>query len=196
VLVGLIVSMPFAWLLSFAGMFPFYLGLFFFVLFGVVIGAAMYRVASPGRPYGQWAVLAGTTLVVVAGWLTSVVQESRDFPADMAAEAGNRTRSIGDQTIYEYRAAVRHDVRRFLREHYPPGGTLGYVRWVLLSGELKKGQIAGVHRTLRRPQRGYKWGIRVVLSIALLAFGIGSQTFALRLAEDHTRRAKDAAQET
>ena len=173
-------------------MLPFYLGLFFFVLFGVVIGAAMHRVASPGRPYGQWALLAGTTLVVVAGWLTSVVKESRDFPADMAAEAGNRTRSIGDQTIYEYRAAVRHDVRRFIREHYPPGGTLGYVRWVLLSGELKKGQIAGVHRTLRRPQRGYKWGIRVVLSIALLAYGVGSQTFTLKLAKDRASRAKDA----
>ena len=110
----------------------------------------MHRVASPGRPYGQWAVLAGTTLVVLAGWLTSVIKESRDFPGDMAAEA-SRTPDIGNQTIYEFRAAVRDEVRQLLREHYPPGGTVGYVRWVLLSGELKKGQIAGVHRTLRPP---------------------------------------------
>ncbi len=184
VLVGLIVAMPYAWLLSYAGMLLLYLGLFFFVLFGVAIGAVVYRVASPGRPYKRWAVLAGTTIIVLTTWLVSLVKESRDFPRDVAIKAGNQARSIGDQTIQEFHTAVQDDVRRFLRETYPPGGTIGYARWILLSGELKTEQIAALRRPMEPPQRGYGWAIRVVLSIALLAYGVGSQTFLLRRAQD------------
>ncbi|UCC29754.1 MAG: hypothetical protein JSU86_16305 [Phycisphaerales bacterium] len=180
VVVGLIVSMPLAWLLSYAALLPFYFGVFFFALFGLLIGSAMHRIASPGRPYGRVVLVAGTTVVVLVGWTASIVKEGRDFPMDMAVKAGNRTRDIGDRTISEYRALVAEEVRRFLRERYPPGGTIGYVRWVLTSGELKKGQIASVHRTLEPVQRGFTWAARVVLSIALFAFGIGSQTLPLR----------------
>lgn len=192
VLVGLIFAMPFAWLLSYAGMLPFYLGLFFFVLFGVMIGAVIHRVASPSRPYNRWAVLAGTTIVVLTTWLFSLVKESRDFPHDVAVNAGNQTRSIGDQTIQEFRAAVEEDVRRFLRQSYPPGGTIGYVRWIFLSGELEREQIAGMRRPMQRPQRGYIWAIRVVLSLALLAYGVGSQTFLLKRSQDRRPDPEDA----
>src|SRR3990172_853649 len=65
---GTVVSLPLAWLLSYAAMLPFYLGLFFFMLFGLVIGAVAFRVAAPGRPYHRFAVLAGTTLIVGVCW--------------------------------------------------------------------------------------------------------------------------------
>ena len=191
VAVGVVVSLPLAWLLSYAALLPFFLGLFFFALFGIVIGAAMHRIAAPGRPYGQAMLVIGTTLVVSVGWVTSIVKESRDFPVDMATKAGNETRSIGDRTIEAYRAAVADDVRRVLRERYPPGGTLGYVRWVLTSGELKKGEITDVDRTLRPQQSRTTWAIRVVLSIALFAYGIGSQTFLLSKATERSARARD-----
>ena len=87
-------------------------------------------------------------------------------------------------------------VRRFLSERYPPGGTVGYLRWVVTSGELKKGEIEGVNRTLRRTQRGFRWGIRVVLSIVLFVFGVGSQTWPLRLARERYLRASDVPEGT
>ena len=65
------------------------------------------------------------------------------------------------------------------------------MRWILTSGELRKGQIEDVSRTLRRSQCGYWWAIRVILSAALLGFGIGSQTFLLRLAVDPAVRMID-----
>jgi hypothetical protein len=191
VAVGVIVSMPFAWLLSYAAALPFYLGLFFFVLFGLVIGATMHRVASRRRPYGRAAILVGTTIVAGAGWIASIAVEGLGFPNDMGDDAIKRTLSIGNRSPEEYRKAVADEVRRFLRERYPPGGVVGYARWILTNGELKKGEIEGVKVTLRRGQRGYWWAVRVVLSIALLGFGIGSQTLPLRLRADPAVRVMD-----
>ena len=176
---GTVVSLPFAWLLSYAAALPFYLGLFFFMLFGLLIGAVTYRLAAPGRPYGRFAVLAGTTLIVGVCWTTSLVKESRDFPADLAADAEGRTRYIGQRSAAEYRTAVADEVRGFLSERYPPGGVVGYVRWILLSGEMKKGDIPSFDQALRRTPAGFGWAIRVVLSIGLLGFAVWSQTFAL-----------------
>ncbi len=101
VAVGVIVSMPFAWLLSYAAALPFYLGLFFFVLFGLVIGATMHRVASRRRPYGRAAILAGTTIVAGAGWIASIAVEGLGFPNDMGDDAIKRTLSIGNRSPEE-----------------------------------------------------------------------------------------------
>ncbi len=193
--VGTIVSLPLAWFLSHAALLPFFLGLFFFVLFGLVIGAVMHRVASPGRPFARAALVSGTAVVVAVVLCASIVMESKDFPRKMAHEAGAGTRYIGDQTIGEYRAAVADEVRRFLREQYPPGGVLGYMRWMLTSGELKKGQIENVNRTLRRAQHKAWWVVRVSLSVSLAAFGIGSQTLPLKEATERAVRAIDEVKE-
>lgn len=188
---GVVVSLPLGWLLSHAALLPFLLGLFFYVLFGLLIGATMHRLASPRRPYSRTVVLVGTTVVVLTGWLVSLGVESHNAPIKMAAEAGDRTRRIGERTIQEFRADVTASIRRLLDERYPPGGTLGYARWALTSGEWKKGEVAGFDRSLIAPQRGFFFAIRVVLSIALLAFGVGSQTFLLRLPRDPAVRAID-----
>ncbi|MGD2108410.1 MAG: hypothetical protein PVI86_03365 [Phycisphaerae bacterium] len=194
VVVGLIVATPLAWLLSLAGMLPALLGVFFFILFGVMIGAVVHRVAAPGRPYRKWPVVFGTTLLVGVTWVFSLYIESRDFPRGVGIKAGNQTRNIGDQTIEAFRADVARDVRRFFRERYPPGGTIGYVHWLLVSGELATEQVAGLSRPIVVPQRGYWFGIRAVLSIGLLAYGVASQTFLLRRAQDE-RTAPDTAEQ-
>ena len=181
---GTIVSLPLAWLLSYAAMLPFYLGLFFFMLFGLVIGAVAFRVAAPGRPYHRFAVLTGTTLIVGVCWTLSLVKESRDFPADIAADTVRRSRDIGRQSADDYRAAVAEEVRVFLRERHPPGGVLGYVHWMLLEGEIKKGAIPSFDQTLRRSPARWGWAVRVVLSIALLSFALGSQTLPLSRPSD------------
>lgn len=177
---GTFLMLPFAWLLSFAAALPFFVGLFFFILFGLLIGAVAYRVAAAGRPYSRPAILLGTTIIVITGWTASIVKEAQDFPRDMATDAMRRAREIGGRSASEYRSAVEEGVRRLLIERYPPGATLGYVRWILTSGELKKGDIQLVEQTLRRLPCGRWWAVRAVLSVGLLGFGVGSQTFPLR----------------
>lgn len=189
VVAGSIVSLPMAWILSYAAALPFFLGVFFFALLGLVIGSIVHRFAAPARPYGRFTLVVGTTVVVAVGWLASIAVEARGFPKDMAVVAGGRTLSLGGLTIEEYRASVDADVRRYLAERYPPGGTLGYVRWILTNGTLRRGDIAGVNRTLSRTQTRWAWAIRVVLSVALLGFGIASQTLLLSQPVDpHLRR--------
>lgn len=174
-------SLPFAWLLSYAASLPFFLGLFFFMLFGLLIGAAAYRVAAPGRPYSSLQLVIGTTVLVALVWGVSMVKESRDFPGDVADRAVQRTRHLGDQSVAQFRGEIADDVRRFLAERYPPGGVLGYVRWVLTNGELKRGDLTALDRGISVPaaQARIWWAIRVVFSIALLGFGIGSQTLTM-----------------
>jgi len=176
---GTIVSLPLAWLLSYAAMLPFYLGLFFFMLFGLVIGAVTFRIAAPGKPYGRFAVLAGTSFIVGVCWSATIVKESRDFPADIAGDAVRRIRDIGRRSPDEYRTAVAEEVRIFLQKRHPPGGLLGYVRWMLLDGEIKKGAIPSFDQAMHRSPARIAWAIRIVLSIALLGFAVGSQTLLL-----------------
>jgi len=177
---GILFSIPFGWLLSYAAALPFFIGMFFFVLFGLIIGAAVFRVASKNAPYPSTPLVVGTTLIVLLIWSFTIVKESRDFPLEAAKHIADQTRDIGDQSIEEFRADVVVQVKQFLRTQYAPGGTIGYVRWVLTDGLLQANDFDAVQRTVSAPQIRLWWAVRVTLSIALLAFGIGSQTLTLK----------------
>jgi len=179
VLVGTLFSLPFSWLLSAAALLPFLLGLFFFALFGLIIGALVFRIAAPGRPYRRAAVLAGTTFIIAVCWITSIIIESRGFAHEMGEKATDATRSIGNLTRAEHIDKMADQVRTYMREQYPPGGLIGYVRWSLTDGKIKKGILEGPRKTIKRDQVKHWWAIRVVLSIGLLAFGVASQTLLL-----------------
>jgi hypothetical protein len=166
--------------LSYAAALPFFLGVFFFALFGLMIGAAMVRIAAVRPPYPRSHVLAGTTMVVLFGWGLSIIKEGRDFPRDFAAQAADHTRDIGNMTRADYQALIADGIRKWLMETHPPGGIIGYVRWVVSNGRLEKQAVPGLSRTMRRSPRGWTWAVGAALSIGLLAFGVGSQTFPLR----------------
>ncbi len=188
---GSVVVIPFAWLLSYVAALPFYVGLFVFLVFGLIVGAIMHRIASPTRPYSTGTLLLGTTVVVLVGSLVPVIVEARDFPRDMAERALTPKTYLGDRTPEEYKAAVQDKVRRKLGERFPPGGTIGYIKWVLAEGEWKKGELEGVRQALQVDHRGFAWVARVAVSIGLLGFGVGSQTMALRRSSDPILRSKD-----
>jgi len=187
VTVGTVLSLPLAWLLSYAATLPFLIGLFFFVLLGLLIGAIVYRVAAPGGPYSPTALVIGTTTIVATVWCITLVKECRDLPDDMAKIAAQSTRDIGDRGVDEFYTEVRRDVRQFLRERYPPGGIIGYMRWVLTNGAFMRGELPSIDLTLRAPQNKGWWAVRVVLSLALLGFGVGSQTLGLSSNRDVER---------
>ncbi len=179
VLVGAVVAGPLSWLLSHAATLPFFIGIFFFALFGLVIGASIHRAASGRAPYTRAAVIAGTTLIVLPCWGFSMYLESVRFPNDVATFAIETTRDIGERTADEFRADVADNTRQFLRETYPPGGPLGYARWSLFSSQLTRKDVPGLRRPFRSNQAKVWWAVRVVLSIGLLAFGVSSQTLPL-----------------
>ncbi|MFQ5415215.1 MAG: hypothetical protein ACE5E6_12230 [Phycisphaerae bacterium] len=183
---GTLVSIPIAWWLLYpAALLIFYLGLFFFALFGLVIGAVTYRIASPGRPYRRTAVVWGTTIIVGVCWATSMLAESTGLADTMSRKAVDDWPTIGDRTVADVRTEVAGQIRSFLADRYPPGGVIGYARWALRSGELNTTDIAGVKRkTLKLRQHGWGWGLRVVFTVALLAFGVASQTLPLATTDD------------
>lgn len=184
IFVGGIVGFPLSWLLAFAATLPFFIGLFFFALFGLVIGATVHRVASPGRPYARGTLWAGTIILVIGGWLVSICVEGRTLPMDFARDVPDWTRNLHGKTRSQFVEDVADRIRSNLRENYAPGGTLGYVRWVVTSGEFPKGSIDGVKRTLRVSQRKGWWIMRALFSIGLFWFGVSTQTFLLRLPRD------------
>lgn len=184
IFVGGVVGLPLAWLLAYAATLPFFIGLFFFALFGLVIGATVHRVASPGRPYARGTLWAGTIILVVGGWLVSIGVEGRALPMDFARDAPDWTRDLHGRTRGQFVEDVADRIRSHLRENYPPGGTLGYVRWVVTSGEFPKGSIEGVRRPLRVSQRKGWWIMRALLCLGLFSFGISTQTLLLRLTRD------------
>ncbi len=184
VVVGTLVSLPLAWLLSFAASLPFFIGIFFFALFGLMVGAVVYRTARGGRPHGRASVAIGTVFIVLVGWCTSIVIESRGLSTDLAEDVVRRTKNLGDRSEAEYHEYIAGQIQTYVNTNYAPGGTLGYVRWVLLSGEIPKGELRDVPRTLRQPQRKLWWLARAVLSIGLFTFGVASQTFLLRMRTD------------
>ncbi len=180
VVVGTAVAWPLAWLLSHAALLPFFLGLFFFALFGLLIGAIMHRVASPARPYARGKLLLGTTWIVLFVWGFSIHREAHDMPGKLAESASGRTRDIGDRPTADYVREIKGNIHEAWRAKYGSAGLVGYTRWILAGGEFKSGEIKGVQIDLRAGVSGTWWLIRVGLSVGLLAFGVSSQTLALR----------------
>lgn len=181
VAVGLAVSLPLSWLLSYAGALMFYLGIFFFALFGLIIGAATFRVASVTRPYRRKHVIIGTTMLVLVPWSLSMLKEGRDFPNDVAARTvQERSLDLKGNPVAAHREIVTSDVRAYLRKQYPPGGILGYMHWVVVDGKISKTDVSSLAKNWHHGQSGFVWVVRVILSLALLTFGVATQTLPMR----------------
>jgi len=180
VVAATIASLPFAWLLSYGAALMALLGLFFFALFGIVIGAVAYRFGAPVRPVPLAHIRIGTAILVLVCWGLSLVKEVRDFPTDKANAAIGAARTLPDgMTADEFKADVARFVRATLAERYG-GGVIGYARWVLASSRMEY-PIEGMKNpiVLRPVQYRWWWGIRVVLSIVFLWCGVYSQVSPL-----------------
>ena len=175
-----VVSMPFAWLLSYGAALMTLLGLFFFALFGLVIGAVAYRFGVSVRPIPITHIRVGTAIIVLTCWSLSFAKEVRDFPTDKANAAIGVVRPLPDgMTADDFKADVASFVKRTLAEEYGIGG-LGYAWWVLSSSRMEYPVETMKNPIVLRPvQHRWWWGIRVVLSIVFLWFGVYSQVSPL-----------------
>jgi hypothetical protein len=135
--------------------------------------------------------LLGTAPVVLVCWIISVGKEVAEVPRDLARQVLQSTRNLRSRSVAEFESEAARQIRTFLKERFPPGGMIGAARWIIAGGELKAGDISLLQRTVRREQRGLSWAVRVILSVAMLVFGIGSQTYSLRLAVEPSARLMD-----
>jgi hypothetical protein len=193
IVAGVVLAVPFGWLLSYAAALLAMVGLFFFMLFGLVIGAVMYRIGQAARPVPRWKLKLGVALVVFVGWTVSIAVEARDFPSDVAKRAlktkvfrqrPGQTREDPGRPPQEITEEIVGHVRSHLRENYPPGGMIGYVRWAVTSSEFPI-QVAGVPQTIRLHFNGNRgwWVVRSILSIVLFTFAVYSLVRVLRSPE-------------
>jgi len=172
---GLAASVPLGWLLSYGAALMALLGLFFFALFGLVIGAVIYRVSASCRPLPKSHIAAGTAVVVAFCWGLSYWKEVHDFPMDKAREAAGRVSPLPAGMTREM---LLEDVAGFVRSELGKHGWggWGYAKWVMSSSEMKY-EVATMAKpvVLRPVQYKWWWFARIVLSMVMLWFGVYSQ---------------------
>mgnify|MGYP005839221751 CR=1 FL=1 len=178
-LAGMGAGVPIGWLLSNAAMLPFYLGLFFFALLGLLVGAVQFRVGRPLAPVARPTLLVGGLLTVATTWFVSIAAEYLHLYDDVHRFAWTTFRTLDDATLRQIRE-IPARVHENLRTSYPPGGLIGYMRWASRSGRMDVATMpSGRPLEFRLRQGPLGWTLRVAICAGLLTFGIMSQVMAL-----------------
>ena len=179
---GLVLAVVLAWtLLSPALSLLFMLGVFFFMLFGLIIGATMYRLGSRGRPLPKSKVIAMTVVVALVCWSVAILKESLDYPEDFVyAALKSRRFEIPKDGYEEVHAQLHAFIVDHLERHHSPGGVLGYLR-LAAAGSPVEVDLHGQPRvvTVRPRAAAWVWWTRGVLSLALLYVAVYSVTAGL-----------------
>ena len=176
---GLLASFLFlgalTWILARVVFLPYYMGLFFYQVGGLLAASVAFRIARPERPIKRRRLLFGAVLVAIAAWCVSICFEYHDRIEGIARgpefyEAKVKALAKGGSAA-DVMDRVRNELREHLRSTYAPGGVLGYVRWVVASGEYTL-TADGVTDTVRIAHRRRAWVLRSIASICLMACGL------------------------
>jgi len=173
VIFGALFGVPLAVLLSYCAWLPLLIGLFFFVLGGLLVGALMYRLAAEARPVPVRAVRAATLSVVAVMFVVSMLTEysaKRSHLQRDLALAAAKSRKISDrQQWQQLQMQAAEHVQQVFGKYGP--GPVGYWLWAAASGRMAglAGQAGG---EVVLSQRQLFWLIRVALSAVLLGLGM------------------------
>lgn len=185
---GLILAFPASWALSYLAFLPTFLGLFFFALLGLVVGAFMYRLGTPVKPWPvSFCVILGV-MVSVFMWGMSVYIEYHGLTENLEKNIRMSYPIVLDQ---EQRARIHQEVPayidRYFSDNYPPGGFIGYVRWAATNGRLEAPRVLNDSmQKFRLSQKPVIWIIRVALSLVFTLAAILSQTLGLSSRESYS----------
>jgi len=193
--------------LGYLALLPFFLGVFFFLLLGLIPGAVLFRFGHPIRPLSSRRIWGAAVPVVLVTWLVAGYVESRALPGHVAVKVRNSI-SGGFPPGYSRAALERHVanwVGDYLRREYGSAGLLAYVRWAGSRGriEIPQGNIVlsdsrgaadptTVTLQLSRPavhqlqQPALLWCVRVIGSLLMLMLSMTLQLSPLRKAEPPT----------
>jgi hypothetical protein len=150
-------------LLTWALSLMFMLGLFFFMLFGLLVGAVMFRFGMRSRPMPRPRVIAITAVVSLAAWTTALGKEAVDFPRDFVDWVVEGRKFERDRVyippsggVEQVRGEVRDFIDDYLAHRYPPGGAFGYLRYAA-SGDVIELDIHSQPRKLNIRPRVLPW---------------------------------------
>lgn len=180
------VGIPAGVLLAYLSALPFLLGLFFYLLLGLIIGATMFRFGrrapAPSRRLAQ-AMGIGVAVLV---WGTSLYVEYIAFPRSVDRQVRESFRkSFPADERAELRTQTGAFVAEYLRNHYPPGGFVGYVRWAIDDKPMECPRVfSDSTQKIRLPQRGTLWLVRVGLALVLVVWAVLSQVLGLAAKPD------------
>lgn len=183
VALAVLLLLPLSWLLARLIWLPFYFGLFFFLVAGLLVGAASFRIARRARPLTKSRMATGVALTTACTTCFVAFWEYRDFAGSVATgrhfpAAKNAAISAGE-SVNQVKAEAREEFRRVLRAEKPPGGLIGYLRWATSSGTMDL-TVRGSTETITNPHRGYVWPIRTTVAAILLALGLWLSFESLR----------------
>lgn len=182
-------GIPAGIILSYLAVLPLYLGLFFFLVLGLLIGAIMFRFGRGGAPARPGPLRLVGAAVVLITWTTTLVTEYAAFPGLAAGRVimSWYPRPLKPDKEAEIDRRTRHHVMSQLLGREYRGGTadrlLGfpaYLKWVATDGVMTCPRVLddSQFRLVMRQRRG-SWIFRLILSMGLLAFSIFSQYLLL-----------------
>jgi hypothetical protein len=180
---GLLVGVPVSVLLSFAGLLPFYLGPFFFLLFGLAVGAGVFRVARPMRPVWRVSACAAAAAVIIPIFLASLRLEYAQLGPHAGKMVAKKVRELPPgMSPRQFRRTVGKKLREQITAEYPGSGLLAYICWAATSGRCELNLPAGAHpptATYILSQSPVGWTLRVLVSLILLTGAVLSQVLPL-----------------
>ncbi|GJQ27386.1 MAG: hypothetical protein HBSAPP02_24180 [Phycisphaerae bacterium] len=174
-IVSFLCLVPLGWLLVALIWLPLYMGLFFFLVAGLLVGAVSFRLARAARPMERRRILRGACVVALACTAINLVWEYDQFARaagkpprfaearNAVVAAGEKASSIDKMANVAFRAA--------LTERYAPGGPIGYVRWAVSGADLPV-SVNGQTESIVMPHGGFRWPIRTLAALLLLAVGL------------------------
>lgn len=178
---GCVLAVPAGWFLAYLAALPGFLGLFFYLLLGLMVGAAMYRFGRLAAPAGRPVLWVIGTLAALTVWGISLRGEYQVLPADADDSVRKSIQmTLTAQERQLLRERTHAHVAQFLRERYPPGGFAGYLRWMATDGRMECPRV--VNETIHVFQPLYvrsRWLIRVGLALLLLEWTVMSQVLGL-----------------
>ena len=189
-------------LLASAGLLPFVFGIvgvFFFMLVGLILGAILFRCGAGARPMRRGVLLASVLVPTVAISAGTVVFEYRSVVIDHAEQALRvQNKNPRDRKFAAEKAQMRQMIENYWRTRFGAGGVAGYVAWTLHGGKFKIGPTDADERVVvQHKQPGVLWLVRAVISFMALGWAIGAQVWPLgrRPVEEDTSDAVDSADE-
>ena len=186
---GGLVAVPAGCLMAYLALLPFFLGLFFFLLVGLLTGAVMFRLGKRSAPAPRAILWLMGADVVILLWGTGLVVEYIGLPGDATRQI--RESPLPERLTAEQRDELYDQTRRHVLSELSgrdcagqPVDYLrafpGYLKWAATDGTMNCPRVFhdSAHEVIL-PQRKAGWLIRVILSLGLLAFAVLSQLLPL-----------------
>lgn len=172
--IATLIGVPFIILLMYCAWLPLLMGMYFFILGGLLVGAIWFRLAARVRPVPVRAVrlrMFVMLAVLVAIYMLSEYVVKRGHLARDMAKLTVRMRPVDSLAELQARQREAADhVRRSLRRYGP--GPVGYWIWAATDGRLPPMEQYTGKQSIDLRQRQAFYVLRVVASVVLLWYGL------------------------